>query len=432
MKGIAMQKIQHAHFIGVGGIGMSGLARLFLHEGKKVSGSDRAQSALTDALMAEGITLYSTQIPENIASDVDLVVYTEAMAHDHPELVAARARGIDCVNYFEALGAIANEYYLIAIAGSHGKTTTTAMLIDIAEAAGFDPTAIVGSLRASTKSNYRAGKSKYFIVEACEYKRDFLTLEPDVLVITNLEYEHVDYYKNLADVQDAFRTLALRVPAEGAIICATRDVNLAPVLTGVSAKVIDYHAYVDPLLTLQVPGMHNALNSAAARAAAVFVGIKDEVARKALSNFAGTWRRFEYKGELHGAPVYDDYGHHPTEIRMTVRGAREKYPHKRIVLAFQPHMYSRLHELFEDFAEALDEADEVHLAPVYAAREENVSGTSSEKLAARMRERGHKKVIAHNSLEEISDAIKLSASGDTVVLIMGAGDIPKLTEHVMK
>ena len=432
MKSINIEKVQHAHFIGVGGIGMSGLARLFLHEGKRVSGSDRSPSALTDALVAEGVTFYAVQVPENLADDVDLVVYTEAMAHDHPELVAARAREIVCVNYFEALGVIANQYYLIAVAGSHGKTTTTAMLIDIAEAAGFDPTAIVGSLRASTKSNYRAGKSKYFIVEACEYKRDFLTLDPDVLVITNLEYEHVDYYKNLTDVQDAFRTLAMRVPEDGAIVCAMRDPNLAPVLEGVIAEVIDYHGYVDPLLQLQVPGMHNMLNGAAARAAATFMGIDTEVARRALSNFAGTWRRFEYKGELRGAPVYDDYGHHPTEIRATVRGARDKYPDKKIILAFQPHTYSRLHELFEDFAEALDEADEVHLVPVYAAREENVSGTSSEKLATRARDRGHKKVIAYNSLEKIAEAIKLSASGDSVVLIMGAGDIPRLTELVMK
>jgi len=425
-----MQKIQHAHFIGVGGIGMSGLARLFLHEGKKVSGSDRTPTILTGMLTLEGVTFYGAHSSDNIASDVDLVVYTEAMAQDNIELESARERGVVCINYFEALGLVANQYYLIAIAGSHGKTTTTAMLIDIAEAAGFDPTAIVGSLRASTKTNYRAGKSKYFIVEACEYKRDFLTLEPDVLVITNLEYEHVDYYKNLADVQDAFRTLALCVPAEGAIICAARDVNLAPVLAGVSAKVIDYHAYVDPLLTLQVPGMHNALNSAAARAAADFIGVKDGVARKALSNFAGTWRRFEYKGELRGAPVYDDYGHHPTEIRATVRGAREKYPGKRILLAFQPHTYSRLHELFEDFAEALDEADEVYLAPAYAAREENVYGTSSEKLAERARERGHKKVIAYASLEDIAEALKVSTSGDSVILIMGAGDIPKLTAQL--
>ena len=177
--------------------------------------------------------------------------------------------------------------------------------------------------------------------------------------------------------------------------------------------------------------MHNVLNAAAARAAADFVGVESVVAREALTNFKGTWRRFEYKGELNGAPVYDDYGHHPTEIRATVRGARDKYPGKKVTLAFQPHTYSRLHELFEDFAEALDEADEVYLAPAYAAREENVYGTSSEKLAARAQERGHKKVVAYDSLEEIAGALKVSASGDSVVLIMGAGDIPKLTAMIL-
>ncbi len=431
MESLNLITIHHVHFIGIGGIGMSGLARLFLHEGKEVSGSDRAPSALTAALEAEGVHFSSTQVAENIdEGSMDLVIYTEAMPHDHPELVAARMQGIPCINYFEGLGFIANEYYLIAVAGSHGKTTTTAMLIDIFEAAGADPTAIVGSLRASTGSNYRAGKGKYFIVEACEYKRDFLTLEPDVLVITNIEYEHVDYYTSLADVQSAFRELAERVPADGVIIAAVNDPDVAPVLTGVRAQVIDYIKSFDPLLQLQVPGMHNALNAAAARATANFAHIEDGVARAALSAFRGTWRRFEYKGDLNGAPVYDDYGHHPTEIRATIRGARDKHSGKKVILAFQPHTYSRLAELFDDFAEALDEADQVHLAPIYAAREENVYGISSEMLAVNIRARGGD-ATAYEDFASMAAALRAAASPDTLLLIMGAGDIPKLTEQVM-
>ena len=204
-----LSDIKKVHFIGIGGIGMSALARLFLTEGKTVSGSDRVPSDITHALEAEGVTFFPEQIGGNISDDIDLIVYTEAMPLDHEELVQARELRIQSMNYFDALGMVANEYYLIAVAGSHGKTTTTAMIIDIFEKAGLDPSAIVGSLRASTKSNYRAGKSKYFVVEACEYRRDFLSLTPDVLIITNVEHEHVDYYKNLDAVQQAFHELSL-------------------------------------------------------------------------------------------------------------------------------------------------------------------------------------------------------------------------------
>lgn len=431
MASINLADVRHVHFIGIGGIGMSGLARLFLHEGKIVSGSDRAPSQLTGALEREGVRFFSAQEPANLSSDIDLVVYTEAMPHDHPELAAARERGISCINYFEGLGLVANEYYLIAVAGSHGKTTTTAMLIDIFEAAGTDPTAIVGSLRATTGSNYRAGKGKYFIVEACEYKRDFLTLRPDVLVITNIEYEHVDYYKSLADVQSAFRELAQRVPAGGAIIAPVNDPAVAPVLDHVRARVIDYARFFDPLMPLHVPGVHNALNAAAACATGDFAGLDVQVVRTALGAFRGTWRRFEYKGDLNGAPVYDDYGHHPTEIRATIRGARDKYPGRKIILAFQPHTYSRLAELFEDFAEALDEADAVHLAPIYAAREENVYGVSSEMLAVTIGARGGD-AVAYDDFDRMATALRAPASPDTLLLIMGAGDIPKLTDRVLE
>ncbi len=222
------------HMIGIGGIGMSGLARLYMHEGMEVSGSDAQETPLTQALATEGAKITYVQDGSLIESRaIDLVVYTEAMPSDHPELEKARALGIPLMNYFEALGMVANEYYLIAVAGTHGKTTTTAMLIDIFEEASFDPSAIVGSLRSKTGSNYRAGKSKYFIVEACEYRRDFLTLTPDVLVITNIEHEHVDYYKDLSEVQSAFRELALKVPEDGAIITNVTDSSIIPVVAGI-------------------------------------------------------------------------------------------------------------------------------------------------------------------------------------------------------
>ena len=377
-----MENTKHIHFIGIGGIGMSALARLFLHEGKQVSGSDRAPSDITKALETEGVRFFSPQVADNVTDDIDMVVYTEAMPKDHPEMVAAQKLGVKMVNYFEALGDIVNQYYLIAIAGSHGKTTTTAMMTDVFESAGKDPTAIIGSLRSKTKSNFRAGKSQYAIVEACEYKRDFLSLAPTVLVITNIELEHVDYYKSLEDVQSAFRALAEKVPENGAIVANLSDANVRPVVEGLRCTVIDYSKFLDPLLDLKQPGLHNQMNAAAVIATAVNDGIDPMQIRIALEKFMGTWRRFEYKGEVNGAPVYDDYGHHPTEIRVTLQGTREMFPERKILLVYQPHLDSRTEKLFDDFVTALGSADHLILYPAYVARAVGGSHDSTEKLAS--------------------------------------------------
>lgn len=425
-----IQDIKKAHFVGIGGIGMSGLARLFLHEGKSVSGSDRTPSQITDALEKEGVVFFSSQTKTNVTDDINLVVYTEAMPHDHEELVRARELGIPTMNYFEALGMVANEYYLIAVAGSHGKTTTTAMLIDIFEEAGLDPSAIVGSLRAKTKSNYKAGKSKYFIVEACEYKRDFLSLKPDVLVITNLEHEHVDYYKNLGEVQQAFREFALQVREGGVVIVNFSDKNIAPILEGVTASLVDYGKYFDPVLQLKVPGLHNQMNAAAAIATTDFVGIQKDVAKKALENFSGTWRRFEYKGEVNGAKVYDDYGHHPTEICATLQGTRELYPDKKITIVFQSHTFSRTHELFDNFVTELAKADRVIALPIYAAREENTYDVTHTKLANALAQKSVQ-ITAVESDTEAVVLLKQSLTSEEVVITMGAGDMTSKIAEVL-
>lgn len=425
-KEISLNKIKHIHFIGIGGIGMSALARFFLREGVQVSGSDRADSAITEALTSEGVEFFNTQLASNITPDIDLLVYTEAMHHDQEEMVAAKALGVPMVNYFEALGLVANEYYLIAVSGTHGKTTTTAMLTDIMEEAGLDPTAIIGSLRSKTGSNFRGGKSKYAVVEACEYRRDFLFLKPDVLVITNLELEHVDYYKDLADVQDAFHELAMTVPEEGYVITNTSDVNIAPVLKGLLAKIVDYRTEINLELALRQPGMHNRLNAAAARAAALTLGIDGSEINSALENFAGTWRRFEYNGtfvnENGKIPVYDDYAHHPTEIEATIAGTRELYPQQPLTVVFQSHTYSRTHELFGDFVKALAKADRVILLPIYAAREENLSGVTSEKLVEALEATGTKAISFLTPGAAVAE-IKQNTQKDGVVVVMGAGDI---------
>ena len=436
-----LSNIQIIHFIGIGGIGMSALARFFLHEKKTVSGSDRAASAITDALVREGVQFFPTQEASNISTgsdpvlgiNPDMVVYTEAMAYDQEEMVAARALGVPMMNYFDALGLIANEYYLIAVAGSHGKTTTTAMLADVLEEAGLDPTVIVGSLRSKTGSNFRAGKSKYAIVEACEYKRDFMSLKPDVLVITNIEYEHVDYYKDLADVQSAFHDIAMAVPEDGAIITASTDANITPILVGVKARVIDYTKSLDLTIKLRQPGLHTRLDAAAATAVGQFVGIEREVSDTALENFAGTWRRFEYKGDVKNTPVYDDYGHHPTEIRVTMAGARELYPDRKLIVVTQTHTYTRTKELFADFATAYATADEVYLLPIYAAREENESGVTSEQLAEAIVAKGTQATVMQTTAA-IAQTIResLDESEPVVIVIMGAGDVTAVASELTK
>jgi UDP-N-acetylmuramate--alanine ligase len=430
MSKLDLTEISRIHFIGIGGIGMSALARFFLHEKKQISGSDRAPSAITEALQSEGATIFTEQVAGNISRDIELVVYTEAMSHDHEEMVAAAALGVPMMNYFEALGLVANPYFLIAVAGTHGKTTTTAMLTDIFEAAGKDPTTIVGSLRAKTKSNFRAGKSKYAIVEACEYKRDFLSLHPDILVITNVEFEHVDYYKDLADVQTAFRELALQMNDEGVVVCNTKDPALAPIIEGLP-RVIDYTEFVDIKLPLKQPGFHNRLNAAAALAVARQERIETDVARNALVDFAGTWRRFEYKGEFQGVPVYDDYAHHPTEIRATIDSARELYPDRDLTIVFEPHTYSRTGSLFNDFAKVFGEADRVLLMPIYAAREDNPEGISSRELAVKALEY-NKNVLYVPTYEDAIETLRDATKENDVIVVLGAGNITKLAAELVK
>lgn len=415
------------HFIGIGGIGISGLARLYVHEGWQVSGSDVEDKPLLADLERDGVAIAREQAAANITDDTDLFVYSAAVSEDNPELVAARATGKPIKNYFEAVAEIANEYYLIAVAGTHGKTTTTAMLIDILEEASFDPTAIVGSLRTKTGSNYRAGKGKYFIVEACEFRRHFLHFNPDVLVVTNLEHEHVDYFKDLADVQSAFHELALKVPEEGAVIAATKDPNVSPVLEGLAATVLDYQSALDIQLALPQPGLHNQMNAAAARTAAEFLAIKEKQIVEALENFAGTKRRFEYKGDVNNAPVYDDYAHHPTEIAAAIAGAREKYPERKLFVVFQPHTFSRTKELFGEFAEALSRADVLYTVPIYAAREPEDPTITSEMIVERVSQSGAK-AQHFFTLPAAAEAVKEQADKDSVVLVMGAGDITKVSD----
>jgi UDP-N-acetylmuramate--alanine ligase len=429
-----LQTAKRVHFIGIGGIGMSALARHLIQEKKVVSGSDRALGTLTKTLDGEGIQIYGTQTVDNITKDIELVVYTEAVTEGSEgweELQRAKKSKIPTVNYFEALGMAMNPYYLIAVAGSHGKTTTTAMLVDVFESAGKDPTAIIGSLRAKTKSNHRYGKSKYAIVEACEYKRDFLHLRPDILVITNIEYEHVDYYKDLADVQSAFKTLVGQVNDGGVVVTDVTNPAIAPVLEGAKVSVVDYKSYFDLSFSLRQPGIHNRLNAAAVLAVADREKLPVVEAKMALGDFAGTWRRFEYKGDCNGAPVYDDYAHHPTEIRATLNGVRELYPDRRLVVVFQPHTFTRTKALFADFAKVLGGADVAVLLPIYAAREENISKVSSRELSVKALEYCAETQF-FDTFEQTENYLRQIVTTNDVVVVMGAGTVTELAGWLVR
>lgn len=436
------------HCIGIGGIGLSALAQLLKHQGHAVTGCDRSLSPVTDKLMSAGIMVAQGHDARHITEDLDLLVYSDAVPEDQSERVRARELGIEQKSYAEALGEIANESQcLIAVAGTHGKTSTTAMLIDVLEAGGLDPTAVVGSLRAKTKSNFKNGSDNYFVVEADEYLRHFLYFLPKVLVITNIDADHLDYYKDLADVQSAFRALVEKVPADGFIICDPNDPNVAPVLEErIKAKpfnkrlslypdgIVDYKKYYDTELPMKVLPLQR-INAAAVLAVADILKIDQSVAKKALSEFTGTWRRFEFKGSTKdGALVYDDYAHHPKEISMTLASVREMFPEKKIIVAFQPHLYSRTKLLLSGFATAFKDADEVIVAPIFAAREEPDPAISSEILAQKITEHGTS-ARACDSLDDILLELKTKISNlktKSLIITMGAGELYKIAEQLTK
>lgn len=427
-------KYKKVHFIGIGGIGVSAVARMMLHEGKEVSGSDRDKSEITEMLEQIGIRVCYGQKPENISAGTDLVVYTVAVMDDNPELMKAKEMDIKTITYPEFLGALSKNKYTIAISGTHGKTTTTAMIGKILMDAGLDPTVIVGSLikdEHGNRTNFIPGKSKYLVIEACEYKRSFLNYYPQILVVTNIDNDHLDYYKDIIDIQGAFAELANRVPQDGFIVTDKSDFVVAPILKDVEAKVVNYSLYSNLPMTLIVPGIHNKKNAAAAFTVATVLGIDTKNIQSSLESFAGTWRRFEYKGETkNGARVYDDYSHHPTEIRAALQGARELYPRERLIVAFQPHLYSRTKLLLEDFSAAFSQADEVVLAPIYAAREVDDGTVSSEILADKISERGSYSQ-SFKTLKETGDYLSGKSKKGDVVVVMGAGDIYKIAENIV-
>jgi len=434
-----LKNIHVAHLIGVGGIGVSAVARLMLARGVTVSGSDNNPSLATEKLLVveqlkkEGIKVFFGHDAVNVPVVCDLVVYSPAVREDNPELVVAQERGVQTLSYPEALGMISRGMRTVAVAGTHGKTTTTAMIAEILVGAKLSPTVIVGSILKSG-TNFIAGKSDIFVVEACEYKRSFLNLSPEILVITNIDNDHLDYYGTIEGVQKAFAELIEKVPAHGAIVCNPNDPLVAPVITKAIARIVDY-TLGSSTPKLAVSGDHNIRNAKAALAVARILGVGGEEAEKFLAQFAGTWRRMEYKGRVEsGALVYDDYAHHPTEIKATLQGFRAKYPDGNIRVIFQPHLYSRTKFLLADFAESFSDANEVIVAPIYAAREENDATISSEILAQRIMDEqkvSGLRVWAMLDFETIEKYLRDTATTNDIIITMGAGDIYKVGESVV-
>ncbi len=410
------------HFVGIGGIGMSALAQLFIVRGARVSGTDRSASPVTDMLQKKGVDVKIGHLKEHVPKDVTFLVYSDAVPFENPERAFARECGVRESSYFEALGEATQGGVSIVISGTHGKTTTTAMVAKMLIDAGKEPTVIAGSILREYGSNFVAGKENLFVIEGCEYRRHFLNLHPTILVITNIELDHTDYYKDLSDMQDAFRSVIERVPPQGVVVTNTASETITPVIVGCSVPVVSYQS--TPLPSLHTGGEFNRENARAAKCAvqALYKDVREEALDVSLSSFTGTWRRFEYKGETkNGAAVYDDYAHHPTAVEKTILMAKEEFPDKKIVVIFHPHLYSRTKQFFTEFGHALSLAHKTFLLPIYAARENPDPSVSSEKLAEEVSKNGGEGIYVA-TFEEAEEFLQ-KENKDSLIITMGAGDV---------
>ncbi|MFA6296716.1 MAG: UDP-N-acetylmuramate--L-alanine ligase [Patescibacteria group bacterium] len=412
---INLQKFKKVYFIGIGGIGVSAVARIFLQKNIEVVGSDLVESVVTKDLIKKGAKIFvGKHDAKNLPDDVDLVVHTVAATSDNPELVKAKKSGIKTMSYPEVLGELTKNKYLIAVSGTHGKTTTTAMIGLMLVDAGLDPTVIVGSNIKEFDGNARLGKSDYYVIEADEYRRAFLNYKPKIAVVLNIEFDHPDCYKDLDDVKDAFNLFIARAD-----------------------YIVDHPENLmnDLNLKLKVPGKGFLLDALAAREVGRILEIDDKIIKESLENYQGSWRRFEIKGEINGVIVVDDYAHHPTEVKSTLQAAKEKYPDKNIVCVFQPHHQDRFNALFDEFVGAFNDCDRVILTDVYhvAGREENrKQKTGNRKTSEDLAKKIGQKVIYVGGLDEAFEWLKKNVKPGDVVLTMGAGTITEVSDKLIK
>lgn len=447
----------HVHFIGIGGISMSGLAEILQGAHFTISGSDVKESPLTKHLEETGMQIFYGQTASNIIDGIDLVVYTAAIAKDNPEFACAKEKSIPMLSRAQLLGQIMDHYsHSIAVSGTHGKTTTTSMISQILLSANCDPTITVGGILEAINGNLRVGTSDYFISEACEYTNSFLNFYPKYSIILNVEAEHLDFFKDLEDVRSSFRSFAGNTKDDGVIIINGEIENYKALISDLNAKVITYgpdeHYDYYPVnitfdekacasytvmchgealmdVSLSVPGMHNVSNSLAAIALSMELKLKKEDVLAGLLAFGGANRRFQYKGTLNGVTIVDDYAHHPTEIRATLNSAAN-YPHERLFIVFQPHTYSRTKAFLDEFAEVLSTVDVVVLADIYAAREKNTYGISSEDLLQKLKEYGTECYYFPN-FDEIESFLQKKCMNGDLLITMGAGNVVNIGENLL-
>jgi len=451
-------RMSKVHFVGIGGIGMSGIAEVLLTLGHTVSGSDVKASAVTKRLEPLGARICVGHAAENLA-DADVVVYSSAIRADNPELVAARERKIPVIPRAEMLAELMRLKFSIAVAGAHGKTTTTSLVATMLAQAGLDPTIVVGGRLLAMGTNAKLGRGEHLVAEADESDGSFLSLFPTIAVVTNIDAEHLDHYANLQAIMDAFVQFSNKVPFYGAAVLCLDDGNVQAIIPRITKRCLTYGMTSQADVTgrivestdegsrfevahlgraigearIRMPGEHNVLNALAAITVGLELGIPFATIATALHEFLGVARRFEIRAVEHDVVFVDDYGHHPTEIMATLRAAKRNYA-RRLVVVFQPHRYSRTHHLMGEFGRAFFDADVVYVADIYAASEkpDAYPGVSSETLARTIREHGHKNVHYAGDKERLTEAVGSSIQSGDLVLTLGAGDVTSWNDDLVE
>jgi UDP-N-acetylmuramate--alanine ligase len=453
---VSFRNFQRIHLVGIGGIGMSGIAEVLLTLGYSVSGSDTKPSAITERLQNLGAKIYEGHEEANVEG-AHVLVISSAVKSDNSEVVEAHKRKIPVIPRAEMLAELMRLKYGVAVAGAHGKTTTTSIVASVLAAAHLDPTFVVGGRVNQVGTTARLGKGEFFVVEADESDRSFLLLAPVVAVVTTIDREHLDQYSSLEDIQDAFTQFVNRVPFYGAVVLCLDEPNVQAIIPGVKRPIITYGVSSQADLVISdvklegfgsefrltykgddlsvfhlphPPGMHNVRNAAAAAAVALYLNVPADLIREGLAKFAGVGRRFDVKGVVNDVTVIDDYGHHPAEIRATLEAARGcKF--NRLLVLFQPHRYTRTQHLWDDFCCAFNQADILVLTDIYAASESPIPGVTSEALAGAVREAGHKNVHHLRSMQESIEYLLREARPGDAIMTIGAGNISRASNELM-
>ncbi|MCK5475110.1 MAG: UDP-N-acetylmuramate--L-alanine ligase [Candidatus Pacebacteria bacterium] len=473
---IDFKKINKIYFIGIGGIGLSAIAKFMKLDQKQVSGSDLNHSLIIDNLKKDKIKVYIGHSKDNITNDIELVIHTTAISKDNPELKRAKELNIKTITYPESLGLIFNNKFGIAVCGTHGKSSTSALAGFLLDDAKFDPSIVVGSILPRYKSNLRIGKSKYFVVEACEYERSFLNLYPKIIILNNIELDHTDYYKDIEDMRSAFEEFVGHLPKDGILICNGDDeeiINLKLQIlnkfkiqnskfkilsfgldknndvrgcdvrfeSGMAKFKVLYNEKDLGEFVLKVPGLFNIYNALGVITLGLILEIPIETIKKSLMNYSGIWRRFEIKGKYKNALVISDYAHHPTAVKATIEATRKFYPNKRILAVFQPHQHNRTKKLYKDFLNSFNDADIVILSEIFDVKgreESDDQNVSSLNLVDDIRKNWEIEKLDINSifysrnLEETRKMIDKYIEPNDILLIMGAGDIYKVADDLIK